>query len=180
MADAGPSSSSAVRAGKVPERNTEQWGHSRVTQKDLDSFHAKYKLLPGTRLRASSIGETPFSRTAISEMCFFETPLKLGVRFPLPLSVLQILRCLHLFPTQIVPNGWRVLLGCAVLWPLRFGPQFHLTFKEFMWFYAPIPSFHVDQFWYFRPRLRRPSLIAHSPDNNRGWHKLFFFMSSIG
>lgn len=25
-----------------------------------------------------------------------------------------------------------------------------------------------------------PSLVTHSPYNNRGWHELFFFMSSIG
>ncbi|KAB1206505.1 hypothetical protein CJ030_MR7G000039 [Morella rubra] len=39
---------------------------------------------------------------------------------------------------------------------------------------------HTDQIWYVCPCNQRASLVAHYPDNNKGWHKRYFFMSSVG
>ncbi|KAB1219227.1 hypothetical protein CJ030_MR3G001290 [Morella rubra] len=80
----------------------------------------------------------------------------------------------------IVPNAWRVLMGCAVMWPMYLGLECQLSLKEFLWFYTPIRSTQVDRFWYFRPRNQGVSPITSYPDTNKGWHDRYFFMSGVG
>ncbi|KAB1212710.1 hypothetical protein CJ030_MR5G009752 [Morella rubra] len=58
------------------------------------------------------------------------------------------------------------------MWPI--------TLKEFMWFYTPIYSSQVSKLWYFCPRNQRVSPITSYPDNNKGWHEHYFFMSGVG
>ncbi|KAB1206520.1 hypothetical protein CJ030_MR7G000024 [Morella rubra] len=180
MVDVGASSGSVTKAGKVPKRDAGYWGTSKMKQRDLVSFHTAYHFPPEARSCFVYDRETPYSQGGTGEICFFKTPLKLGVGFPFRLSIHQILRALRLSPMQIVPNGWRVLLGCTVLWPMHLGQEFQLTLREFLWFYAPTSSSHGDKFWYFYPRLQRASLVAHSPDNNKGWHELFSLCLVLG
>ncbi|KAB1226873.1 hypothetical protein CJ030_MR1G002656 [Morella rubra] len=111
-----------------------------------------------TRFRLPSANETPYTDGVKGEMCFFEAPLKSG----------------------IVPNAWRVLMGCAVMWPMYLGLECQLSLKEFLWFYTPIRSTQVDRFWYFRPRNQGVSPITSYPDTNKGWHDCYFFMSGVG
>lgn len=70
----------------------------------LSSFHKLYSLPTGVRLRLPLTDEMPYSKGALGEMCFFKTPLKLGVKFPLPLCIRLILRHLRLSPIQILSN----------------------------------------------------------------------------
>lgn len=70
--------------------------------------------------------------------------------------------------------------GSTGLWPLYLGPEFQLTLRELLWSYAFISSSHAKKFWNICPWLQRVSIVAHSPDNNKGWHEHFFFMSGVG
>ncbi|KAB1223798.1 Glutamyl-tRNA(Gln) amidotransferase subunit A, chloroplastic/mitochondrial [Morella rubra] len=106
----------------------------------------------GNHFRLPSANEMPYTDGVKGEMCFFEAPLKSG----------------------IVPNAWRVLMGCAVMWPMYLGLECQLSLKEFLWFYTPIRSTQVDRFWYFRPRNQGVSPITSYPDTNKGWHDCYF------
>ncbi|KAB1226839.1 hypothetical protein CJ030_MR1G012143 [Morella rubra] len=180
MANVGGSSSGAARVPKAPERREGRWGPSQLVETDFEAFYTEYHFPRETHFRLPSANETPYTDGVKGEMCFFEAPLKSGVRFPLPLSIRKILRSLRLCPTQIVPNAWRVLMGCAVMWPMYLGLECQLSLKEFLWFYTPIRSTQVDRFWYFRPRNQGVSPITSYPDTNKGWHDRYFFMSGVG
>jgi hypothetical protein len=43
----------------------------------------------------------------------------------------ELLSHLNLAPHQIVPNAWRVIYGCILLWPIALGPGSFLSAMEF-------------------------------------------------
>ena len=50
------------------------------------------------------------------EVCFYEADFASGLRFPVHPFVRELFSYLHLAPAQLVPNFWRILVSCMVVW----------------------------------------------------------------
>lgn len=73
-----------------------------------------------------------------NEASFFEQTLEVGLHFPIPLFVRQLLTYLCLAPGHIMPNGWRILIECMVLWLACSDGQDHMTILEFLYCYKVV------------------------------------------
>ena len=51
-----------------------------------------------------------------NEVCFYEADFTSGLCFLVHPFVRELFSYLHLAPTQLVPNFWRILVSCMVVW----------------------------------------------------------------
>ena len=100
-----------------------------------------------------------------------------GLRVPLHEFFCEVLNYFDLMPSQLSPNGWRVLLGFLVLSHDAGVPPSHVVFLHI---------FHLVNYkprgWYFfhAKNARNPSrlLFTALPQCNKLWKDMFFFLTS--
>ena len=111
------------------------------------------------------------------EVYLYETMFKAGFRLLFLPIVRELLQYLDLPPHQLVPNAWRVLHSCILLWPLVLGKQHQLTVREFMYLHRVHKN--LGSPWVYNIQTRREKLIQLGTkySNNRGWKNHFFFAS---
>ena len=51
-----------------------------------------------------------------NEVCFYKANFVSGLRFPIPPFLRELFSYLFLAPTQLVPNLWRIVIWCMVMW----------------------------------------------------------------
>ena len=71
-------------------------------------------ILDSVRLQAA----TPFVRADRSIKgwtCFYHIPFKIGLRFPILPLARQLLKYFDIALSQLMPNGWRILLALEIL-----------------------------------------------------------------
>ncbi|KAL2467432.1 Uncharacterized protein Adt_43283 [Abeliophyllum distichum] len=92
---------------------------SEVNEKQLADWHRMYSvppeiefIVPGPNDRAD---DPPLGCVALNQAV-----LAAGLRLPFPRIVRKFLREWGIAPTQLCPNGWRILLGFLILWD-QFG-----------------------------------------------------------
>ena len=51
-----------------------------------------------------------------NEVCFYKANFVSGLRFPIPPFLRELFSYLFLAPTQLVPNSWRIVICCMVMW----------------------------------------------------------------
>jgi hypothetical protein len=66
------------------------------------------------------------------EVYLYKTMFKVGFQLPFLPVVQELLHYLDLAPHQIMPNAWRVLHDCMVLWPLALGKEHQLIVSELL------------------------------------------------
>ena len=60
---------------------------------------------------------------------FYKDTFLDGTQIPLYSFAQDLLDFLDICPSQLTPNGWRLLMGVAYLWPQYYG--YELTLQEF-------------------------------------------------
>ncbi|KAL2504842.1 Uncharacterized protein Adt_20463 [Abeliophyllum distichum] len=133
---------------------------SEVSEGQLREWHQMYRIpddiefvVPGPDDRAD---DPPLGTVALNQAI-----LAAGLRLPFPRVVRKFLREWRIAPTQLCPNGWRILIGLLVLWDQLGFPRpsigdFHSLYsfksdgKRSGWWYA---SFAEDD---ARPDLSIP------------------------
>ncbi|KAL2505961.1 Uncharacterized protein Adt_21582 [Abeliophyllum distichum] len=133
---------------------------SEVSEGQLREWHQMYRIpddiefvVPGPDDRAD---DPPLGTVALNQAI-----LAAGLRLPFPRVVRKFLREWGIAPTQLCPNGWRILIGLLVLWDQLGFPRpsigdFHSLYsfksdgKRSGWWYA---SFAEDD---ARPDLSIP------------------------
>ena len=50
------------------------------------------------------------------EVCFYEADFTSGLSLPVHPFVRGLFTYLHLAPAQLVPNSWRIVISCMVVW----------------------------------------------------------------
>ena len=113
--------------------------------------------------------------TGRDEVGLHEDSLKAGLRFPIPREVREVLAYLNLAPSQLLPNAWRTLLACSVLWPSVFGAKHRLSVKEFLYCYRPEEKY--VGWWTFHCRGSEWNVVSDLPSSNKKWKNRFFFIS---
>ena len=86
-----------------------------TTVEDIVKLRTVYDILDGIPLRIIGKKDTPCQPPRGYVILFLES-FKFGMRLPLQPYFFQMLSGLHLAPSQLNPNGWRVLSGMFILW----------------------------------------------------------------
>ena len=79
-------------------------------------------------------------------------------------------------PSQLNPNGWRIIVAMQLLWRKFSEGNFQLTMDEFLFYYKSIKIPKLPGFFQFSPRYRTFKLIMSLSLFDRKWKSEFFFM----
>ena len=92
---------------------------------------------------------------------FYEAHFANGLRFPNHPFVKELFSYLHLAPTQLVPNSWRILVSWMVVWmSANYGDV--IRWDEFLHFYRLRKS-KDPSYYEFKPWDRASRLIIDYP-----------------
>jgi hypothetical protein len=103
--------------------------------------------------------------------------LEAGMRVPLHGFFCKVLTHFCLAPSQITPNGWRILAGFVVLCHGAGVPLSVAVFRHFF----KLGSYATLRGWYFfvaKKDKAAGTLFTGLPDSNKGWKETFFFLTS--
>lgn len=89
---------------------------STLLRSRLKGLRITYQILETISLRVPSFDEWACSCVP-NEVVVFKQALEAGLQFFIPLFVCQLLTYLRLAPRKLIPNGWRILIACMVMWP---------------------------------------------------------------
>ncbi|XP_051204588.1 uncharacterized protein [Lolium perenne] len=148
------------------------------TQDEVDALCQQYGV-PKDQYTARSAGDLRASSSPPpGAVCVYAHALEAGMRVPLHPFYRDALAHFGIAPTQLAPNGWRIMAGFLVLCRSAGVPP---SIAVFRYFFGCLPLFsqkNKRKGWYFF-RARDASLcFAGLPHRNTGWKHGFFFLSS--
>ncbi|KAL2457327.1 Uncharacterized protein Adt_46396 [Abeliophyllum distichum] len=147
---------------------------SEVNEKQLADWHRIYSvppeiefIVPGPNDRAD---DPPLGCVALNQAV-----LAAGLHLPFPRIVRKFLREWGIAPTQLCPNGWRILLGFLILWD-QFGfPR--PSVGEFNSLYSFKSDGRRSGWWYASVKPRTGgSVVTQTPDSIKNWKQFWFFV----
>ncbi|KAL2453772.1 Plus3 domain-containing protein [Abeliophyllum distichum] len=147
---------------------------SEVSEGQLREWHQIYRVpddvefvVPGPDDRAD---DPPLGAVALNQAI-----LAAGLRLPFPWVVRKFLREWRIAPTQLCPNGWRILIGLLVLWDqLGFSRP---TIGDFHSLYSFKSDGKRSGWWYASVKARTGgSVVTQTPDSIKNWKKFWFFV----
>ncbi|KAM3207995.1 hypothetical protein ACQJBY_062966 [Aegilops geniculata] len=146
------------------------------TQHDVDAVCDKngvpkdrYTARPASDLRASS----PPPPGCV---CVYAEALEAGMRVPLHGFFCDVLAHFGIAPTQLAPNGWRILAGFLVLCHSAGVPPSLAVFRHF--FLLCVLSHKHKGCYFFRSRDTSGLRFRGMPSCIKDWKNSFFFLSS--
>lgn len=108
-------------------------------------------------------------------ICVYAQAFAAGMRLPLHPFVSDALAHFGIAPSQLAPNGWRVLVGFAVLCHFRGAGVPSLPVFRHFFTLAPLPK---GKGWYsFRARESVPALFTGLPTSIKAWKEEFLLVS---
>ena len=92
--------------------------------------------------------------------------------------IMELLHHLNIAPRQLMPNSWRIIISCMVIWTIIADGDM-ITLNELVHLYRLKKS---KEFGYYEliPWHRRSWLIVDLPLSFRYWKLRYFFMSGNG
>ncbi|KAL5211360.1 hypothetical protein ABZP36_022207 [Zizania latifolia] len=172
--------------GDVKPAVTQHWSTLR-TQESLAGIRAKYCVPEGFGLHPAGATQAACSpppapargvrggAAGAVPICVYAQAFAAGMRLPMHPFVSDALAHFGIAPSQLAPNGWRVLVGFAVLCHFRgVGAPSLPVFRHFFTM-APLPK---GKGWYsFRARESVPALFTGLPSSIKAWKEEFLFVS---
>ena len=109
-------------------------------------------------------------------VCFFEVAFNNGLCFPLHPFIKRVLQHFNVFPSQLSPNFWGILVGLLVFFRDKgLGvPSIALFLNLFSVKEA------AKGFLYLSRRASAPLIISDLPSPHRFWKERYFFVSGRG
>ena len=147
---------------------------SDIGEGEAHDLAGRFEFPPGVVVRPAA--SRPYHFLTREEVCFFEAPFLLGLRFPLPNFIREVLYFFGLCPAALLPSAWAILIAFSTAWG-RFFPQSRITVSEFLQFYRPE---EVSEFYRFIPRRAGETPIPDLPAEPEGWRRRYFFVSGVG
>ncbi|XBI07734.1 hypothetical protein VPH35_135589 [Triticum aestivum] len=129
----------------------------------------RYTALPAGDLRASS----PPPPGCV---CVYAEAMEAGMRVPLHGFFCDVLAHFGIAPTQLAPNGWRILAGFLVLCHSAGVPPSLPVFRYF--FLLSIVNHKHRGCYFFRSRDTSGLRFKGMPSYIKDWKNSFFFLSS--
>ncbi|XP_015389448.2 uncharacterized protein LOC107178604 [Citrus sinensis] len=143
-----------------------------TTQTDLFKLRNLYDIPEEVLLVVPGKGDVP-SRPPQGYVTMHLESFKLGVRLPLQHYFAKILGGMHLAPSQLHPNGWRVLSAMFVLWE-RCGLE-EPSLIEVKHLYQLRSSPREACWYYFMSSSAKRKPITGFPSSCKNWKNKFFF-----
>ena len=109
------------------------------------------------------------------EVCFYEADFVSGLRFLVHPFVRELFSYLHFASAQLVPNSWRILISCIVVWMSANNGDV-IRRDEFLYFYHLKKSKNPG-YYEFKPWDRASRLILDYPSSLPNWKPNLFFIS---
>ena len=81
----------------------------------FSKFRDRFQFPNETRARFPRKGEKACT-FAHGEVCFYEAAFLCGLRFPIHPFIMELLHYLNLALEQLMPNSWRIVISCMVIW----------------------------------------------------------------
>ena len=125
-------------------------------------FRDKFQFLEETRVHSPRKGEKSCAFTH-GEVCFYEAAFLCGLRFPVHPFIMELLHHLNIAPRQLMPNSWRIVISCMVIWTI-IADEDMITLNEFVYLNCLKES---KEFGYYElvPWDRRSQLIVDLPSS---------------
>ncbi|KAI8547190.1 hypothetical protein RHMOL_Rhmol07G0175900 [Rhododendron molle] len=140
---------------------------STITNEELAILRVRYSIPSSVSLQKPSGTEWACSFSE-NETCLYVGALEGGLRLPFPTVVRDVLSFLGLAPGQIVPNSWRLLIGCAALWGAMSDGQISLTNGPFLNQFSVKEAPGGFGWYYFAKRAGEGELVTELPSATRG------------
>ena len=81
----------------------------------FSKFKDRFQFPEGTRAHLPRKDERACA-FAHGEVYFYEAAFSCGFRFPIHPFIMRLLYHLNLAPGQLMPNSWRIVISCMVIW----------------------------------------------------------------
>ncbi|KAL2485675.1 Plus3 domain-containing protein [Abeliophyllum distichum] len=147
---------------------------SEVSEGQLREWHQMYRIpddiefvVPGPNDRAD---DPPLGTVALNQAI-----LAAGLRLPFPRVVRKFLWEWGIAPTQLCPNGWRILIGLLVLWDQLGFPR--PSIGDFHSLYSFKSDGKRSGWWYASVKVKTGgSVVTQTPDSIKNLKKFWFFV----
>ncbi|XP_047093719.1 uncharacterized protein LOC124706099 [Lolium rigidum] len=159
----------AALSGPVAER----YASSLRTQRVVDALCKKHGIPTAytAQLARHRRACTPPPERSV---CVYAHALEAGMRVPLPGFFSDVLTHFGLAPSQLAPNGWRILSGFVVLCHRAGVAPSLAVFRHFFL----LVKFKLRGWYFFRGKDAAGTLFAGLPKSNKKWKDKFFFLTS--
>ncbi|KAK2983032.1 hypothetical protein RJ640_024687 [Escallonia rubra] len=149
---------------------------SKMSTEDLQDLLREYPLPEGWYARLLGLGE-PANYGTKFEAGVYEEQVKFGYRLPLHPFALRFFEHYRMAPGQLIPNGWRKLVGLIYLVQTS---GYKLDATDFMRVFFEICFVkgvaNCPGWYYIHSRQR---LLKGGPKSNKGWHSRYFFVGRL-
>ncbi|KAK3034731.1 hypothetical protein RJ639_032684 [Escallonia herrerae] len=108
------------------------------------------------------------------ETGIYEEQVKSGYRLPLHPFALRFFEHYHMAPGQLVPNGWRKLVGLIYLVQTSGCKPDATDFMRVFFEICFVKGVANSPGWYYIHSRQR--LLKGGPKSNKGWHSRYFFV----
>ncbi|KAK3000199.1 hypothetical protein RJ639_023915 [Escallonia herrerae] len=177
------SSSSSSRSGDVKdqaedEANPRPWytadeKSNKMSTEDLVELLREYPLLVGWYARLPGLQE-PANYGTKYETGIYEEQVRSGYRLPLHPFALRFFEHYRMAPGQLVPNGWRKLVGLIYLVQTSGYKPDTTDFMRVFFEICFVKGVANCPGWYYIHNRQR--LLKWGPKSNKGWHSRYFFV----
>ncbi|CAM0880709.1 unnamed protein product [Alopecurus aequalis] len=107
-------------------------------------------------------------------VCVYADALEAGMRVPLHRFFCEVLNHFGLAPSQLMPNGWRILVGFVVLCHDAGVPPSLAVFGHFFKLRSKLGGWYYIQ----RKKYKARPLFTGLPNCIKGWQDKFLFLTS--
>ncbi|KAK2988465.1 hypothetical protein RJ640_002991 [Escallonia rubra] len=146
---------------------------NKMSKESIVELLKEYPLPPPFSARVPAIQE-PANYGTDLETSVYEGQIKSGYRIPMHPFAVAFFNHYKMAPGQLVPNGWRKLVGLIYLVQTSGYP---VTVHDFMRLYLEVCFIKnvakCDGWYYIHNRIR---VIKGGPKSNKGWHSRYFFI----
>ncbi|KAK3020181.1 hypothetical protein RJ639_046989 [Escallonia herrerae] len=147
-----------------------------MSTEDLHNLIWEYPLPKGWYARLPGLQE-PANYGTKFEMGVYEEQVKSGYRLPLHPFALCFLKHYRMAPGQLVPNGWRKLVGLIYLVQTSgYKPDATDFMRVFFEIYFVKGVANCPGWYYIHSRQR---LQKGGPKSNKGWHSRYIFVGHL-
>ncbi|KAK2998312.1 hypothetical protein RJ639_023190 [Escallonia herrerae] len=149
---------------------------SKMSEEDLQELIQEYPLPEGWYARLPGLQEPANYRTKF-EIGIYEEQVKSGYRLPLHPFALHFFEHYHMASGQLVPNGWRKVVGLIYLvQTLGYKPDATDFMRVFFKIYFVKGVANCPGWYYIHSRQRASEGRLKS---NKGWHSRYFFVGRL-
>ena len=147
-------------------------GPSKVGHSYGATFARRYRPPFGVRVWSPDV--LTFYVVFVPKMvCFFEVAFDNGLRFPLHPFMKGVLQHFNVFPSQLSPNGWGILVGLLAFF--RDNGLGVPSIALFLYLFSTKET--SEGFLYFSRHSGAPLVISDLSSSHRLWKGRYFFVS---